>query len=128
MRWLLLFMSLSSPALAQTALERIEPRLSRAIAEHRVFFTCASLEIETFAAVQKTWEGMVDYARTYLVMNSTPLPHLQAFDQRTVISGMIRKNQLLGDVIKLCREEHKDWWQRYVELKFTWRIDDEPLP
>ena len=45
-RWVAIpvWLMMSGSVTAQTAVERIEPRLARAIQEHKVFLTCTSLD------------------------------------------------------------------------------------
>lgn len=125
-RWFLLLVLCGSPAHAQTAMERIEPRLARAIEEHRVFLTCSSLDGSTFGLVQRSWLKMVADAREHLASRYTPMADLAAFDRRTAVSALLDTKQTLGEAIAFC-ERHPKWAERYARLNWTVDIDDRPL-
>ena len=129
LRWVavLLFFA-STTAHAQTALERIEPRLARALAEHQVFLTCSSLDAQNHALVRKGWEDMVAAARLYLIGHYIPLADLAAFDSRTAVSALLRSDQSLKAAIEMCTGDHRDWAQRYARFLWTSEISERPLP
>lgn len=122
-----LALSLSaSPAISQSAMERIEPRLSRAIEEHRVFLTCSSLEPQTFELVLRNWEDMVAAARGHLSANLTPKVDLEAFDRRTKLDALVDWRMPLGEAAAYCAA-NPDWSGKLHRFAFVWRIDDTPL-
>lgn len=117
----------ASPVLAQTSLEQIEPRLARALEEHRVFLTCSSLDADMHALVQANWRDIVGKARAAL-SGSASEAQLKAFDERTAPSALIATNASLADTIVLCTQTHKDWAKQLAQFRFVLAIDGAPLP
>jgi hypothetical protein len=113
-------------ASAQTALERIEPRLAKAIAEHRVFLSCSDGKEKE--SIEDAWRTQVAESRAALAARYTSLADLAAFDKRTAAEAL----ELPADMPKARREmfcnlENKGWIERYYQLNFVWKIDDSPL-
>jgi hypothetical protein len=117
----------ASPALAQTTLEQIEPRLARAIEEHRVFLTCSSLDADAHALVQTNWRDIVGKARAAL-SGSASEAQLRRFDERTALAALIAVDASLADTILLCTQTHGDWAKRLAQFRFVSAIDGSPLP
>ena len=121
----LLLAASPSPAPAQTALERIEPQLARAIEEYRVLLTCSSMEAQTADGIRAMWTGMIAEARARLVNRYVPLAGLAAFDRRTAPEAVrMPPDTPLSRVVALCTVEHPDWLRRLQQLQVTYRIDD----
>lgn len=119
---------LSYSASAQTALERIEPRLAKAIEEHRVFLTCSRLEAESVPGIREGWVKMVADARQYLAAHFTSLADLAAFDKRTDPETLIGPpDRPFGEVIAFC-DKNAGWMKRMLMFNFVFKIDDTPLP
>lgn len=116
-----------SAAFADGPLERIEPRLARAIEENRVFLTCTSLDPAAFESAQRYWMRMVARARAQLEAKRASAEDLAAFDRRTAVSALVPADRPLSEAIALCRA-HSDWFKRYGRFDFISRIDDSPLP
>ena len=116
-----------SPALAAGPLERIEPRLAKAIEENRVFLTCTSVDAGAFEGAERYWKRMVDRARELLLANNASSEELAEFDKRTTVSALLQDDRPLSEAIALCRK-HADWFRRYGNHDFVTRIDDSPLP
>lgn len=108
-------------------LERIEPRLARAIEENRVFLTCTSVDAGAFDGAERYWKRMVERAREFLVTNGASADELAAFDKRTAVPALLQDDRPLSEAIALCRN-HADWFRRYGKHDFVTRIDDSPLP
>lgn len=119
MRTLVFLLLMTGQAAAQTALERIEPRLNTAIAEHRVFLTCSSLDPQLHASVQNGWKQMVARARHFLESHYTSLTDLARFDDRTAEEHLVPTEAPLRDAIALCTTAHRDWQSDYNMFNFT---------
>lgn len=117
---------LATPALAGP-LERIEPRLAKAIAENRVFMTCTSLDVVAAEATRRHWSRMVARARTHLVAQHASPEELAAFDTRTAVAALVDEDQPLVEAVALCRD-HAEWFNRYGHHEFVAKIDETPLP
>lgn len=117
---------LPAPALAQTALERIEPRLAAAIAEHRVFLTCARGGPD-FGAIRLGWLAMVKDARAILAGRGASPAELDAFDARASLAAvMLPEDAPASDMQALCAGANADWRERYESARFIYRIDETP--
>lgn len=118
---------LAASAALASPLERIEPRLARAIEENRVFLTCTAVDATASEAAQRHWKRMVERARAFLVSQNASAEELESFDQRTSVQALIRDDRPLSEAIALCRS-HADWFGRYGQQDFVTKIDDSPLP
>lgn len=121
-----LVLVLSGGALAGP-LERIEPRLARAIEENRVFLTCTSVDPAAAAGSQRHWKRMVERARAFLVSQRASAEELAEFDRRTAVSALVEGDRPLAEAIALC-SRHADWFSRYGSHDFVVKIDDTPPP
>lgn len=118
--------AVSATAALAGPLERMEPRLARAIEENRVFLTCTSVDAGAFAAAERYWKRMVERARASLVAATASDEELAEFDKRTAVSALLREDRPFGEAIALCRN-HAEWFRRYGKHDFVTRIDDSPL-
>lgn len=126
MRWLVVTLMMIAPASAQTALERMEPRLRQAIEEHRVFLTCSSLDPQAHASIEAGWRQIVSKARAQLASRYTSLADLARFDQMTAETSLVRGDAPLREAIDLCTRTSADWHDRYVMFRFIFDIGGEP--
>lgn len=117
----------ASPALADSPLERIEPRLAQAIEENKVFLTCTSLDPAMFESAQRYWSRMVARTRAQLQAKRATAEELAAFDRRTAVSALVPADLPLSEAVALCHR-HSEWFKRYGRFDFISRIDDSPLP
>ena len=120
----LLLMTVS--ATAQTAFERIEPRLTTAIDEHRVFLTCSSLDPQLHASVLSGWQQIVAKARHYLESRYTSMAELATFDARTAEEHIVRAEAPLRDAVELCTKTAPEWQRKYTMFDFTIDIVESP--
>lgn len=125
MRWLAMILMMTGSAAAQTAMERIEPRLRQAIEEHRVFLTCSSLDPETHASVETGWRQIVAKARGQLVSRFTSNADLARFDEITSEASIVKRDAPLRDAIALCTRTSPDWRDRYVMFRYIFDIGGE---
>lgn len=130
MRFLILAALLAAtPALAQTALERIEPRLAAAIAEERVFLTCSAANAQMASELRFAWTAMVREARTSLEARDTSLADLAAFDRRTAVEAIVLPPETPAETTAtFCDVENAGWLARYQNLQIIYRLDETPLP
>ena len=119
----------ATPAIAQTALERIEPRLAAAIAEERVFLTCSAADAQMASNMRLAWAAMVRETRKSLEARYTSLADLAAFDRRTAVEAIVLPLETPAEKIAaFCDVENAGWLGRYQNLQIIYRIDETPLP
>ena len=129
-RVFLLFASLAifpGEARAQTALERIEPSLARAIEQHHALLTCSSGDDR--ALIEQNWRAMVADARRTLADRYTSLADLAAFDKRTGIEAVkLAPDTPPTRLDAFCNVESAGWYERYFGLLDIMKIGDQPSP
>lgn len=116
-----------APAMAASALERIMPRLERAIAEQRVFLICASLDKAWAADTRETWDEVRGTGRAWLKANGAGADDLTRFEAMTAPERLL-VDMPLFQAIELCTVTHPDWVERFTGFRFIAKIDGTPPP
>jgi hypothetical protein len=104
------------PALAQvipTGTPAADILLSRAIAEHRVFLTCSSLDGLAYPTLLANWKREVDAAVATLNANAVPPEAIAAFTAAAAPAALLpAPDTPFADVLQLCTT-NSDWQTRY---------------
>jgi hypothetical protein len=112
----------TAPALAQiipTGTPAADILLSRALAEHRVFLTCSTLDPATQAVILSNWQRDVAAATAILQANAVPPEAIAAFtDAARPESLLPAPDTPFEDVRQICAAG-EDWQERYFKLDHT---------
>lgn len=117
----------TEPAVAQGALDRMMPRLERAIAEQRVFLICAALDKAWAADTREVWDEVRGTGRTWLKGNGATADELARFEAMTAPERLLVDMPLFS-AIELCTVTHPDWVERFTGFRYLAKLDGTPPP
>lgn len=117
----------AGPAAAEGALDRIRPRLERAMAEQRVFLICASLDKAWATDTRETWDEVRGTGRAWLKANGATSDELDRFEAMTTPERLLVDMPLFR-AIELCTVTHPDWVERFTGFRYLAKIDGTPPP
>jgi hypothetical protein len=126
---LLTLLALAPQATAQvipTGFPAADILLSQAIAEHRVFLTCSTLDPEAHAAIQRGWETDVAAATRLLTEGRIAAEAVVAFTSAADPAAFLPTPETpIADVQALCTQ-HPDWATRHAAGDFIRLAQDLP--
>ena len=128
-RALVLTLLLATPATAQivpTGSPAADILLSQAIAEHRVFLTCSTLDLAAHQPIVTAWEADVAEAVRILADHKTSSPALLAFANAARTEALLPAPESpFADIRALCGQ-HPDWAARHAAGDFIRLARDLP--
>jgi hypothetical protein len=93
--------------------------LSQAIAEHRIFLICSSLDPTTHARILADWQRDVTDAAAILAANAIPAEAITAFQAAAEPANLLpAADTPFADVKQLC-DGSPDWQTRYAQANLT---------
>jgi hypothetical protein len=113
---------LATPAAAQivpTGTPAADILLSQAIAEHRIFLICSSLDPATHAQILANWQRDVSAAAAILAANAVPAEAITAFQTAADPANLLPAvDTPFADVKRLC-DSNPDWQTRHAQATLT---------
>lgn len=113
---------LATPIAAQivpTGTPAADILLSQAIAEHRVFLTCSTLDPATHARILSNWQRDVTDAAAILAANAIPPEAITAFQTAAQPDNLLpAADTPFADVKQLC-DSNPDWQTRLAQQTLT---------
>jgi hypothetical protein len=113
---------LATPAPAQvvsTGRPAADILLATALAEHRVFLTCSSLDPPTYAQVLANWQRDVTASAAILAANGIAAEAVTAFTEAARPEALLPAPGAPFEDIRRTCEANADWQARYFELNLT---------
>lgn len=126
---LLLAFTLTTPAHAQiipTGSPAADILLTQALAEHRVFLTCSSLDGLSHPLILQNWQREVSSAVATLTANNTPPEAIAAFTAAAKPENLLPAEDTPYFEVKQFCDANPDWQTLYAQL--NWTILDLQLP
>jgi hypothetical protein len=120
---------LTTPATAQiipTGTPAADILLTQALAEHRVFLTCSSLDGLSHPLILQNWQREVSSAVATLTANNTPAEAIAAFTAAANPENLLPAEDTPFSEVKQFCDAYPDWQTDYARLNYT--ILDLKLP
>ena len=93
--------------------------LTQALAEHRVFLTCSSLDSTTHPIIVKNWQRDVDAATATLTANNVAAEVIAAFTTAAKPANLLpAPDTPYEDVLQICAAQ-PNWQESYGLLNIT---------
>jgi hypothetical protein len=118
----LLTLLLTSPAAAQiipTGSPAADILLTQALAEHRVFLTCSSLDGLAHPLILQNWQRDVTAATATLTANTAPAEAIAAFTAAAKPENLLPAEDTPWSEVKQFCDATPDWQTDYARLNFT---------
>ena len=119
---LALTIALTTPTQAQiipTGSPAADILLTQALAEHRVFLTCSSLDGVTYPIIVKNWQRDVDAAAASLTANNVAAEVIAAFTTAAKPANLLpAPDTPYEDVLQICAAQ-PNWQESYGLLNIT---------
>jgi len=114
-----LAVALAAPVTAQDRSAQAQALIDAALAEHRVFLTCSSLEPATHAVIRQDWERMAADSDAILAQLGFPLLFRLAFRAASRSEALMPPDDTPFAKVRALCDANPDWATDRAALRFT---------